>query len=189
MDLALWFASRATGLVALPLLTVSLVLGIVGAGRGASERWPRFTVAALHRNIALMSVLFLAVHVSTAIIDPYAGIGWLDAVVPFGSVYRPFWLGLGSVALDLMLAVLVTSLLRPRISLRLWRAVHWAGYGCWPIAVAHGLGVGGRDSGLGWVLSLNVTCVVVVLVALFPRLRAGRHPDTAARRAATLGGR
>ncbi|HWN33313.1 MAG TPA: ferric reductase-like transmembrane domain-containing protein [Pseudonocardia sp.] len=189
MDLALWFASRATGLVALPLLTVSLVLGIIGAGRGASERWPRFTVAALHRNIAMMSVLFLAVHVSTAIIDPYAGIGWLDAVLPFGSVYRPFWLGLGSVALDLMLAVLVTSLLRPRISLRLWRAVHWAGYGCWPIAVAHGLGIGGRDSGLGWVLSLNVSCVAIVLVALYCRLRGGRHPDSAARRAATLGGR
>jgi predicted ferric reductase len=189
VDLALWFASRATGLVALPLLTMSVVLGIVGAGRGASERWPRFTVAALHRNIAMMSVLFLAVHVSTAIIDPYAGIGWLDAVVPFDSVYRPFWLGLGSVALDLLLAVLVTSLLRPRISLRVWRAVHWAGYACWPVAVAHGIGIGGKDSGLGWVLSLNVSCVGVVLVALYCRVRADRHPDSAARRAATLGGR
>ncbi|HEX4356609.1 MAG TPA: ferric reductase-like transmembrane domain-containing protein [Pseudonocardia sp.] len=189
MDLALWFASRATGLVALPLLTVSLVLGIVGAGRGVSERWPRFTVAALHRNIALTSVLFLAVHIATAIIDPYAGIGWLDAVLPFRSVYRPFWLGLGSVALDLMLAVLVTSLLRPRINLRLWRAVHWAGYACWPIAMTHGLGIGGKDSGLAWVLSLNVSCAAVVLVAVYCRLRGDRHPDSAARRAASLGGR
>lgn len=189
MDLALWFASRATGLVALPLLTVSLVLGIVGAGRAASERWPRFTVAALHRNIALMSVLFLAVHISTAIIDPYAGIGWLDAVLPFRSVYRPFWLGLGAVALDLMLAVVITSLLRPRINLRVWRAVHWAGYACWPIAMTHGLGIGGKDSGLAWVLSLNVSCAAVVLVAVYCRLRGDRHPDSAARRAATLGGR
>src|SRR5581483_7783042 len=116
MQLALWFASRATGLVALPLLTVSLVLGIVGAGRAASPRWPRFALAALHRNISLLSVLFLAVHISTAIIDPYAGIGWLDAVVPFVSVYHPFWLGLGAVALDLMLALVISSLLRPRIS-------------------------------------------------------------------------
>jgi predicted ferric reductase len=176
-------------LVALPLLTVSLVLGIVGAGRGASERWPRFTVAALHRNIALMSVLFLTVHISTAIIDPYAGIGWLDAVLPFRSVYRPFWLGLGTVALDLMLAVVVTSLLRPRINLRVWRAVHWAGYACWPIAMTHGLGIGGKDSGLAWVLSLNVSCAAVVLVSVYCRLRGDRHPDSAARRAATLGGR
>ena len=189
MDLALWFASRATGLVALPLLTLSLVLGIVAAGRAASARWPRFTLAALHRNISLLCLVFLAVHVSTAIVDPYAGIGWLDAVVPFVSVYHPFWLGLGAVALDLVLALLVTSLLRTRISLRLWRAVHWAGYACWPIALVHGLGIGGKDAGLGWVISLNVTCALVVVAAVLARLRGGSHPDSAARRAATLGGR
>ena len=189
MDLALWFASRATGLVALPLLTLSLVLGIVAAGRMASERWPRFALAALHRNISLMTVLFLAVHVSTSIIDPYAGIGWLDAVVPFISVYQPLWLGLGAIALDLLIALLVTSLLRTRISVRLWRAVHWTGYACWPIALVHGLGIGGKDSGLGWVISLNVICVLVVGAALIVRLRGGGHPDNAVRRAASHGGR
>lgn len=189
MELALWFASRATGLVALPLLTASLVLGIVGAARAASQRWPRFAVAALHRNVSLLAVVFLTVHVSSAIIDPYAGIGWLDCVVPFLSVYHPFWLGLGAVALDLLIAVAITSLLRTRISVRLWRAVHWGGYACWPVALAHGLGIGGKDSQLGWVLSLNVTCVAVVVVVLISRLRAGRHPDTEARRAAVLGGR
>jgi methionine sulfoxide reductase heme-binding subunit len=189
VELALWFASRATGLVALPLLTVSLVLGLVGAGRAASERWPRFAVAALHRNIALLTVVFLATHVSSAIIDPYAGIGWLDAVVPFRSVYKPFWLGLGAVALDLLVAVLVTSLLRTRIGARLWRVVHWASYACWPVALVHGLGIGGRDSQLGWVISLNVSCAALVLVALVMRLRAERHPDSQARRAAMLGGR
>jgi sulfoxide reductase heme-binding subunit YedZ len=189
VELALWFASRATGLVALPLLTMSLVLGIVGAGRAASERWPRFAVAALHRNISLLTMVFLAVHVSTAIIDPYAGIGWLDAVVPFGSVYHPFWLGLGAVALDLLVAVVVTSLLRTRLSVGLWRAVHLAGYLCWPLALVHGVGIGGQDRHLGWVISLNVTCASVVVAALISRLRAGRHPDSAARRAATVGGR
>jgi predicted ferric reductase len=186
---ALWLASRATGLVALALLTASLVLGVLSAGRTVGDRWPRFALGALHRNLSVLSVVFLGVHIASAVIDPYAGIGWLDTVVPFVSVYQPFWLGLGATASDLLLAVLISSVLRTRITLRAWRAVHWAGYACWPVALVHGLGIGGRDSGLTWVLSLNVTCVLVVLVALACRLRGGTHPDDAARRAATVGGR
>jgi sulfoxide reductase heme-binding subunit YedZ len=189
VDQALWFASRATGLVALPLLSLSLVLGIVGAGRVASVRWPRFALSALHRNNSLVTLLFVAIHVASATIDTHGGIGWLDAVLPFVSVHKPFWLGLGAVALDLMLAVLITSLLRTRISLQLWRMVHWAGYLCWPVAVVHGLGTGGKDSTLGWVVALNATCALVVLGAVWWRLRRGSHPDSAARRLATLGGR
>jgi hypothetical protein len=186
VELTLWFVSRATGLVALLLLTVSLVLGVVGAGRVTMQRWPRFTLAALHRNIALMTVLFLAVHVSTTIIDPYAGIGWLDAVLPFGSVYHPFWLGLGALALDLFIAVMLTSMVRTHLNPGLWRAVHWTGYGCWPVALVHGLGIGGKDTELSWVLSLNITCALTVLLAVGWRLRIGRHPDTEARRSANL---
>ncbi len=63
----------------------------------------------MHRNLSLLTLAFLAVHVASAIIDPYAGIAWLDVVVPFVSTYHPFWLGLGAVALDLILAVVVTS--------------------------------------------------------------------------------
>lgn len=189
MDQAFWFASRATGLVALPLLSLGLVLGIVGAGRVASIRWPRFALSALHRNISLVTLLFVAIHVASATIDSYAGIGWLDAVLPFVSVHEPFWLGLGAVALDLMLAVLITSLLRARISLRLWRTVHWAGYLCWPVAVVHGLGIGRKDSTLGWVIGLNLSCALVVLAAVWWRLRRGSHPDSEARRLASLGGR
>ncbi|WP_028921112.1 ferric reductase-like transmembrane domain-containing protein [Pseudonocardia acaciae] len=189
MGQTLWFASRATGLVALVLLTMSLVLGIVGSNRVASVRWPRFALSGLHRNISLMTVLFLAVHASSAIIDPYAGIRWVDAVVPFVSSYHPFWLGLGAVALDLMLALIGTSLLRTRLSHRLWRTVHWAGYLVWPLAVVHGLVIGGKDSKLSWVISLNVTCALVVLVAVVWRLRSASHPDSEARRAATVGGR
>jgi predicted ferric reductase len=178
----LWFASRATGLVSLTLLSLTLVLGILGAGRYTGDRWPRFTLAALHRNLSLLMVVFLAVHVGTAIIDPYAGIGWLDAVLPFGSVYHPFWLGLGAVALDLMIAVLATTALRARISHARWRAVHWAGYACWPVALVHGWGIGGRDSRLHWVLSLDALCVLLVAAAVAWRLRSARHPDTELRR-------
>jgi methionine sulfoxide reductase heme-binding subunit len=180
---SLWFASRATGLVTITLLTLTMVLGILGAGRYVGDRWPRFTLAALHRNTSLMMVLFLVVHVSTSIIDPYAGIKWLDAVVPFVSVYKTFWLGLGAVALDLMVAILLTTALRTRISHRLWRGVHWLGYAAWPVGLVHGWGTGGKDSHLTWVQTLDVLCVVVVVVAVVWRVRTSGHPDSEVRRA------
>lgn len=182
MGQALWFTSRATGLVALLLITATVVLGASHSGRVASTGWPRFTLHAVHRNLSLLTFAFLVVHIATAIIDPYAKIAWLDAVVPFGSGYHPYLLGLGAVAFDLVLAVLVTSALRGRIPLGLWRRVHVAGYAMFPIAVWHGLGIGGADSTLWWVIALNVGCVVAVIAAVARRLLV-RHPDTVARRA------
>lgn len=170
---ALWYASRATGLVSLLLLSATMTLGALGTTRFEASRWPRFVLAALHRNGALLAVVFLVVHAATAVIDPYAGIGWLDTVVPFVSVYQPFALGLGAVAMDLLIAVLITSLLRPWISYRLWRAVHWVTWVCWPVAVIHGLLIGGADSRTGWVLLVTLGCVLVVLAAGAWRMLVG----------------
>jgi sulfoxide reductase heme-binding subunit YedZ len=178
---ALWYTSRATGLVSLLLLSATVVLGALNAGRLSSSGWPRFAVAAVHRNLALIAIVFLVVHVATAVIDPYAGIGWLDAVVPFGSVYRPLWLGLGAVAGDLFVAVLATSLVRQRLGARLWRLVHWASYACWPVAVLHGLGTGTTDRHTTWVIALVAGCVLAVAGAVAWRILSV-HPDTEARR-------
>ena len=104
-----------------------------------SDRWPRFATTFLHRNISMLAVVFLVAHVATVVLDGFAPIGWKDAVVPFASAYRPLWLGFGAVAFDLVLALVVTSLLRNRIGPRTWRLVHWLAYVCWPFAVVHGL--------------------------------------------------
>lgn len=158
---ALWYATRGTGVVALLLLTGTVLLGLLGPLRTASPRWPRFVVGGLHRNLSLLAVAFVGVHVATSVLDTYAGIGWWDAIVPFGSVYRPFWLGLGAVAFDLLLAVLVTSLLRGRLRYRWWRAVHLLSYACWPLAIVHAWGTG-TDAGGGWVLALTIGCLAAV---------------------------
>ncbi|MDQ2706489.1 MAG: ferric reductase-like transmembrane domain-containing protein [Actinomycetota bacterium] len=195
MDQSLSFATRATGLVTLMLLTGNLVLGIATAGRASRPSWPRFALAALHRNISLLAVLFLGVHVSTSIIDPGAGVRWLDALVPFLSDDRPLWLGLGTVALDLLLAAIATSMLRTRLSFRMWRGVHWAAYASWPAALIHGAVFGDEDNGLSWVIGLYISCIVAVALALLWRRRSTRYPSTrypptpAHRRAAMHGGR
>ena len=164
--IGLWYASRAAGLLALLLLTATVVLGVLTRGRASSDAWPRFTVAALHRNLSLLTLVFVLVHAATAVIDGYAGIAWLDVVLPFVSVYQPFWLGLGAAAFDLLVALLVTSLLRTRISPKVWRAVHWAAYACWPVAVVHGLGIGETEVASWWGIGLVVACVVTVLGAV-----------------------
>ena len=119
---ALWFATRGFGVVSLLLLTLIVVLGVAGVTRWRSTRWPRFVVAGLHRNLTLLALVFIALHVITTVADGYAPISFLNAVIPFTSPYRPVWLGLGAVALDLLLALTITSLLRARIGYRRWRA-------------------------------------------------------------------
>ncbi len=165
----MWYLTRGTGIMALLLLTASVLLGILEVRRWRSPRWPRFVTAGLHRNVSLLSVAFVAAHIATTVVDGFAPIGWLDAVIPFRSPYRPLWLGLGAVAVDLLLALIVTSLLRDRIGYRSWRAVHWAAYACWPVALVHGLGTG-TDVRQDWAIALNGVCLAAVVAAVWWRL-------------------
>jgi predicted ferric reductase len=169
---ASWYLTRSTGAVALILLTLAVVLGIIDVRRWSSPRWPRFMLDALHRNAALLAMAFLVVHILTSVIDGFAPIGLTDAVIPFTGAYRPFWLGLGAVSFDLLLAVVITSLLRQHLGYDSWRAVHWLSYASWPIALVHGLGTGSDVKGT-WLLLLSIACLVAVLAAVIARLAAG----------------
>ena len=138
-----------------------------------------YELLGVHRNASLLAVVFLVVHIATAIIDPYAPIDVVDAFVPFGSAYKPLWLGLGALALDLLIAVIVTSLVRVRMGHRAWRAIHWLAYAIWPIALLHGYRTG-TDLRSGALLFVTMTSVAVVAFAIGWRivstLRAVPHP-------------
>jgi methionine sulfoxide reductase heme-binding subunit len=165
----IWYTMRATGVVALILLTGTMVLGILTAGRTGSRAWPAFARADLHKRISLLAMVFLALHVLTAVVDTYVNVGWGAIVIPFASPFRPLWTGLGTVGVDLMLAVAVSSALRQRINPRTWRGIHWLAYGSWPVAMAHSLGMG-TDA---WVLWMDVVvglCTATVAGALFWRI-------------------
>ena len=169
---AMWYLTRGSGLVALILLTVSMALGIAQYERWAGPTGQRFVVTHIHRNASLLAVVFLGVHIATSIIDAFAPITWLDAVIPFRSPYRPLWLGFGALAFDLVLALVITSLVRSRISYGAWKAVHWAAYLCWPLAFVHGLGTG-TDGRVGWVQVVDLACLGIMVLALAWRLTAG----------------
>jgi methionine sulfoxide reductase heme-binding subunit len=162
---ALWYLGRGSGVVSLVLLTVVVVLGIAGRSGRTVGGLPRFAVAAVHRAASLLSVVFLAVHVLTLLFDPYAQLSVLSVVVPFTAETEPFWYGLGAVGLDLIVALVVTSLLRHRMPPRVWKGVHLAAYLAWPVALAHGLG-SGTDAGSAWMLALTGVCVAAVTGAL-----------------------
>jgi methionine sulfoxide reductase heme-binding subunit len=162
---ALWYATRATGLVTLLLLTAGVLLGLLTSGRFGGASWPRFLTVGLHRNFSLLVLVFLALHVVTTVVDTFVSIPPTAAFIPFTSSYQRFWLGLGAVALDLLIALVVTSLIRNRLGLRAWRWVHWAAYVCWPVALAHGLGIG-TDRGTLWVFVLTIACAAAVAGAV-----------------------
>ena len=170
----LWYTMRATGVVALVLLSGTMVLGILTAGRTSSRAWPAFARADLHKRVSLLAMVFLAFHVLTAVLDTYVSVGWASAVIPFASPYRPLWTGLGTVGVDLILAVAVTSALRQRISARTWRGVHWLAYGSWPVAMAHSLGMG-TDASTLWMDGLAALCTVAVVGALVWRVADHRR--------------
>jgi hypothetical protein len=172
---ALWYLTRASGVVALLLLTAALLCGIVVTLRWRSEHWPRFALTNAHRNLTLLAIVFVGIHVVTTVADGYAPIGFVDAVVPFASPYRAVWLGLGAVAFDLLLALVVTSLLRARLAPRLWRGVHWLAYASWPIALLHSLGTG-SDARFGWLAAIGVGCLTAVALAALARTALGSGP-------------
>jgi Ferric reductase like transmembrane component len=167
-----WYLTRSTGVVSLVLLTVTVVLGVVDVSRWSTPAWPRFVVDSLHRNVSMLVLVFLGLHIITAALDSFAPISLLDAVLPFIGSYRPFWLGLGAVAFDLLLAVAITSMVRERLGHRAWRITHWLAYACWPIALLHGLGTG-SDVKSAWSLALSAMCVIAAAIAVCVRTLPG----------------
>lgn len=166
---ALWFANRGSGVVLLVIVTLATVLGVLSTARAGSRWWPRFLTQGLHRNVALLSVLLTVAHAATAVIDEYVDIRWWQAVVPLGATYRPLWLSLGTLALDLMVAAAVTSVLRQRMRHGLWRLIHGTTYAIFALGVVHGIGIG-TDAREPWSVVVTVTCVTVVLLAAITRL-------------------
>lgn len=181
-DTILWYTTRGAGAVSLVLLSAVVVLGVLSTLRYESASWPRFLTTGLHRNIALTAVVFLALHIVTAVVDPFTHLGWLAALVPFSSYYRTFWLGLGVIAVELLIAITITSLVRGVIGHAAWRAIHWLSYASWPIAVIHGFGTG-TDTWSAWMLAISVLCILAVLGAVAARLLMQSPDPLAADRA------
>jgi sulfoxide reductase heme-binding subunit YedZ len=119
--------------------------------------------------VSLLAVVFICIHVATALIDSYSGVTPLSVLLPFAAHWKPLFVGLGTVSLDLVAAVILTSLLRRRLGLRIWRAVHVSAYLSWPLAVAHSIGTG-TDASSTWLRAVALLCVAAVGATFAGRL-------------------
>jgi methionine sulfoxide reductase heme-binding subunit len=181
----LWYASRATGVVALLLMTAVVLLGLVVTRQGRLPGLPRFAVTGLHRNLSLVAVVFIGLHVLTAVADGYVHIPLTAAVIPLASSYEPLWIGLGAVSLDITVAVIVTSLLRRHLSRRVWRAVHLLAYLSWPVAWLHSI-TASHDMLHGWMLVIGIGSALLVAAGVGWRLAAGARDVPRAQRVGLL---
>lgn len=179
MNELLWYTSRATGTASIVLLTAVVVLGLVISGRGTRTVEGATVVTALHRWLSLGMTVFLLLHIGTAVIDTYVPIDLVSVLAPFASGYEPLWIGLGTLAFDVLVAVVVTSVLRTRVSERLWRVVHWAAYGLWPLSIVHSFALGTANEPI--LLLTTLACALAGSVAIV--WRTGVSPrDTDRRR-------
>jgi DMSO/TMAO reductase YedYZ heme-binding membrane subunit len=172
---ALWYIDRGSGLVALLLLTTSVVLGVISVARLRSQTWPRFALAQVHRNISLLALTFGTVHVATSVVDSYVPISVVDAFIPFAAAYKPLWIGVGAIGADLMLAVLVTTALRRRIGFSTWRSIHLLSYACWGTSIVHSIGSGSDARSAVWGVTILAACIGAVGGAIVQRT-APAHP-------------
>ncbi|HET6171140.1 MAG TPA: ferric reductase-like transmembrane domain-containing protein [Gaiellales bacterium] len=164
-----WYLMRGSGVVSLLLLTAVSALGIATVSRLRPGRVPRFVTLGLHRNVSLLAVVFLSIHVLTAIVDPDASVRAVSAIVPLPSQRYGLSLGLGALALDIVVALVVTSLLRERLAPRVWRAIHFLAYLAWPVALLHGATIG-TDGAAVWMLAVDAACIALFGAAVALRL-------------------
>ena len=162
-----WLASRASGLVALALVTVSVALGLTMAGRLSSKPGANRVLSAIHEQTAVTGLIAIAVHGLTLLGDPFLNPGLAGISIPFTMDYRPLWTGLGIIAGGLAAVLGLSFYFRKRIGPRTWRKAHRATIVVYILGVMHTLGAG-TDATSPWLLyplALASAWIAVLFVA------------------------
>ena len=172
-----WLASRASGLVALGLVTISVGLGLTMAGRIMRAPGRARVLTALHEQTALAGLIAIAVHGITLLGDQFLNPGIVGITVPGTMTYRPLWTGLGIGAGYLAAILGLSFYARRRIGARLWRRAHRLTIVVYALAVAHTLGAG-TDASTPWLRWWLVLTAPPIAVLFLVRLVAPRRKRT-----------
>lgn len=167
-----WYAARAGGIVAYVLVTASVVVGILHSSRRVRVL-PRFAFEDMHRFLGLLAGAFIAIHVGGILLDQVVPFSVAQLVVPFTADYRPLATGLGVVALELLLALALSNLLREHLPHRVWRTLHGANFAVWGLATVHAATAGSNRDQL-WASVLYALSSALVVGTLAWRLREAR---------------
>ncbi len=162
-----WYVARSAGIVAYLLLSTSVVVGVLMSAR-AKLSWPRFAVEEVHRFLAILTGVFLALHGIALLADRVVPISIVQLVIPFQTTYRPLGVGLGVTSALLLLAVALSNLVRKRLPYGVWRRIHYVTIAVWLTATAHGL-LSGTDRQDFWFIALVGVAVCTVGLAFLGR--------------------
>jgi len=169
---AVWYAARAGGLLAYVLISASVCLGLLMAGKARLERWPRFALEDVHRFLGILAGVFVAIHGLALLLDSFVPFSLSQLLVPGASSYRPLWVGFGVVAAELLAALAITNHFRRQIPNGVWRRLHMLNVVVWALALVHGL-TAGTDALTPWALALYGGSAWLVLTLLFYRVSVG----------------
>ena len=163
-----WVASRITALLAYGALAASTVYGLGMTTRILDRISRRLVNDTLHENLSFWGLLLGGSHALLLLLDTYIGFGWDSIFVPFVAPWRPIAVGLGSIALYILIVLIITSKARRFIGLRLWRVIHLLAFVAFGLITAHGF-LAGTESPLPWAKAMYVAAAA--LVAFFTGVR------------------
>ena len=179
-DPTFWLMARASGLTAYILLTLSVLAGLILKSRPFGRALKAAAVMDLHRVLSMLGLASLGVHGTALLLDRTVHMPVMGLFVPGASPYRPVAVALGVIAAEVMALVVVSFSIRRLIGQKKWRLLHWATYGIFGLATAHGL-LAGSDSAQPWTRDLYLGAVAAVVFAT--AWRATYRPSRSARRA------
>jgi sulfoxide reductase heme-binding subunit YedZ len=176
-DPTIWLIARASGIVAYVLLTTSVLAGIILKSRPFGRRLRGITAMEIHRTLSFLGLAAIGLHATALVLDQAVHITVTDLFIPGFAPYRPLWTGMGVVAAELMVALVVSFPLRKVFGFKAWRKLHWVSYGTFVLAAAHGIKAG-TDTGRAWTDALYIGSLGLVAAAITWRaMMAGAAPQ------------
>jgi sulfoxide reductase heme-binding subunit YedZ len=169
-----WLVSRAAGIVALALISLSVLIGLTMATKILRRPGLPRKLARLHEHVALVALAAIAVHGLSLLGDGWLHAGPRGILVPFAMGYRPLFTGLGIIAGYLAALLGLSFYVRRTIGTRLWRKMHRATVAVWILGVVHTVGAG-TDATTVWLrLMMLVMGAPIVFLALLRALQSGK---------------
>lgn len=177
-----WLAIRATGITAWGLLTAVVIWGILLKTRLLGKLATPQGLLVMHRWLSALALTFLVFHLVLLLVDPVVRFTPVQILVPFAAPWQPLAVGLGTIALWMLIPVSVVGRLRQRLGKagNTWfRRTHLIAYAAWPVATAHYV-LAGTDALSQWSIGLLVAATALIVFALLVR---GFVPPASQRRA------
>lgn len=163
-----WFIARSGGIVAWGLVTLSVCWGLFLSTKAVAKASQPRKLLDLHRFLGGLSVVFTGLHVAGLVADSYVYFGWSEILVPWASEWKPTAVAWGVIAMYLLIAVELTSLLMKHMPRSVWKQIHRLSFGLYVFATVHGLQAG-TDTLNSWyriamLASINIVAFLVIVL-------------------------